>query len=69
MQRLSDTGGSQLLCRSTNCPIFERFLLVSAKMTYIDPQAWLSDVLARLPDMAVSLCMICCHGIGAPQQN
>ena len=29
-------------------------LIVTAKMNNIDPQAWLSDVLARLPDMPVS---------------
>lgn len=29
-------------------------LIVTAKMNDIDPQAWLADVLARLPDMAAS---------------
>jgi hypothetical protein len=29
-------------------------LIVSAKMNDIDPQAWLADVLARLPDMPMS---------------
>jgi len=29
-------------------------LIVTAKMNNIDPQAWLADVLARLPDMPVS---------------
>lgn len=29
-------------------------LIVSAKMNDIDPQAWLADVLARLPNMPVS---------------
>jgi len=29
-------------------------LIVTAKMNDIDPQAWLADVLARLPDMPVS---------------
>ena len=29
-------------------------LIVTAKMNDIDPQAWLADVLARLPDMTVS---------------
>ncbi|KEJ93837.1 IS66 C-terminal element [Pseudosulfitobacter pseudonitzschiae] len=29
-------------------------LIVTAKMNDIDPQAWLADVLARLPDMSVS---------------
>ena len=30
-------------------------LIVTAKMNDIDPQAWLADVLDRLPDMPVSL--------------
>jgi transposase len=29
-------------------------LIVSCKMNDIDPQAWMADVLARLPDMPVS---------------
>ena len=29
-------------------------LIVTAKMNDIDPQAWLADVLARLPDLPVS---------------
>ena len=29
-------------------------LIITAKMNDIDPQAWLADVLARLPDMPVS---------------
>ena len=29
-------------------------LIVTAKMNDTDPQAWLADVLARLPDMPVS---------------
>jgi len=29
-------------------------LIVTAKMNDIDPQAWLADVLARLPDIAAS---------------
>jgi transposase len=29
-------------------------LIVTAKMNYIDQQAWLADVLARLPDMPPS---------------
>ena len=29
-------------------------LIVSAKMNDIDPQAWMADVLARLPDLPVS---------------
>jgi len=29
-------------------------LIVTAKMNDIDPQAWLADVLKRLPDMPVS---------------
>lgn len=29
-------------------------LIVSAKMNDIDPQAWMADVLARLPDMPMS---------------
>lgn len=29
-------------------------LIVSAKMNDIDPQTWLADVLARLPDLPVS---------------
>ncbi|EDM69955.1 putative insertion sequence transposase protein, IS66 family [Roseobacter sp. AzwK-3b] len=29
-------------------------LIVTAKMNDIDPQAWLADVVARLPDMSVS---------------
>ena len=29
-------------------------LIVTAKMNDIDPQAWLADVLARLPDMTAS---------------
>ena len=29
-------------------------LIVSAKMNDIDPQAWMADVLARLPDMPIS---------------
>ena len=29
-------------------------LIVSAKMNDIDPQAWLADVLARMPSMPVS---------------
>ncbi|WP_240608280.1 transposase domain-containing protein, partial [Pararhodobacter oceanensis] len=29
-------------------------LIVTAKMNDIDPQAWLADVLARLPDMPVA---------------
>jgi transposase len=33
---------------------FMRSLIVTAKMTNIDPQAWLADVLNRLPDMTTS---------------
>ena len=29
-------------------------LIISAKMNDIDPQGWLADVLARLPDMPMS---------------
>jgi hypothetical protein len=29
-------------------------LIVSAKMNDIDPQAWLADVLARMPSLPVS---------------
>lgn len=29
-------------------------LIISAKMNDVDPQAWLADVLARLPDMPLS---------------
>ena len=29
-------------------------LIVTAKMNDVDPQAWLADVLARLPDIPVS---------------
>src|SRR5690606_34632744 len=29
-------------------------LIVTAKMNEVDPQAWLADVLARLPNMALS---------------
>jgi len=29
-------------------------LIVSCKMNDIDPQAWMADVLARLPDVIVS---------------
>ena len=29
-------------------------LIVTAKMNDIDPQAWLADVLARMPDIPVS---------------
>jgi hypothetical protein len=29
-------------------------LIVTAKLTDIDPQAWLADVLARLPSLPVS---------------
>ncbi len=29
-------------------------LIVTAKMNNIDPQAWLADALARLPDIPVS---------------
>jgi transposase len=29
-------------------------LIVTAKMNDVDPQAWLADVLARLPDMPLS---------------
>ena len=29
-------------------------LIITAKMNDIDPQAWLADVLKRLPDMPVS---------------
>ncbi len=29
-------------------------LIVTAKLNDIDPQTWLADVLARLPDMTVS---------------
>jgi len=29
-------------------------LIVSCKMNNIDPQAWMADVLARLPDITVS---------------
>lgn len=29
-------------------------LIVTAKMNDVDPQAWLADVLARLPDMTLS---------------
>ena len=30
------------------------YLIVTAKMNDIDPQAWMADVLARLPDLPVS---------------
>jgi hypothetical protein len=29
-------------------------LIITAKMNDIDPQAWLADVLKRLPDMPIS---------------
>jgi len=29
-------------------------LIITAKMNDIDPQAWMADVLSRLPDMPVS---------------
>ena len=29
-------------------------LIVSCKMNDIDPQAWMADVLARMPDITVS---------------
>ena len=29
-------------------------LIVTEKLNHIDPQAWLADVLARLPDMTAS---------------
>ena len=32
----------------------EYTLIVSAKMNDIDPQAWMADVLARLPNITVS---------------
>ena len=39
-------------------------LIVTAKMNDINPQAWLADVLARLPTSPAHACMNCCHGIG-----
>ena len=38
-------------------------LIVAAKMNDIDPQAWLADVLARLPDMTA------CRVPGLPPWN
>ena len=42
----SERGGERAAAMCT--------LIVTAKMNDIDPQAWLADVLARLPDMPVS---------------
>lgn len=38
----SDTGG--------HCTAALYTLIETAKLNYMDPQAWLADVLARLPD-------------------
>lgn len=47
---LRDAMKKKVTCQSA----FMYTLIVSAKMNEIDPQAWLADVLARLPDMPVS---------------
>lgn len=40
--------------RGSDRAAFMYTLIVSAKMNDIDPQAWMADVLARLPDMPMS---------------
>ena len=44
-------------------------LIVTAKMNDIDPQAWLADVLKRLPDMPSRACTSSCRGTGKPQRQ
>lgn len=40
---------------------FRYFLIVTARMHDVDPQAWLADVLARLPDIPLCrACRSCC---------
>ena len=41
-------------------------LVVTAKINDIDPQAWLADALAQLPDIPPR-CRTCSHGTGDPQ--
>lgn len=43
-------------------------LIATAKLNDIDPQAWLTDVLARLPDHLPSALTNCCLGIGSPRE-
>lgn len=39
-------------------------LIVTAKMNDVDPQAWLGNVLSRLPGTTASRCQINCLGVG-----
>jgi hypothetical protein len=41
-------------------------LIVTAKMNDVDPQAWLADVLGRLPDMPLSRLPEPFRGTGRP---
>ena len=53
----SDEGGRRAAAIYT--------LIATAKLNDVDPQAWLADVLARLPDHPASASMTFCPGIGA----
>ena len=44
-------------------------LIATAKLNDIDPQAWLADVLDRLPDHPASESTSFCHGIGARRSS
>jgi hypothetical protein len=48
----SPDGAGYLL--DVQADLLDALNIVSAKMNDIDPQAWLADVLARLPDLPVS---------------
>jgi hypothetical protein len=39
-------------------------MIVTAKMNGLDPQAWLADVLARMPTIRPFASTTCCPGIG-----
>lgn len=41
-------------------------LIGTAKLNGIDPQAWLADVIARIPTCQSHACLSCCHGSGPP---
>ena len=44
-------------------------LIETAKLNDVDPQAWLADVLARLPDHPNRRITISCPGIGARRRK
>jgi hypothetical protein len=57
----SDAGGHRAAAAYT--------LIETCKLNDVDPQAWLADVLARLPDHPASRIAELCRGIGKPRAS